>query len=435
MDEKLFETVVTHAKNSGFVYQGSEIYGGLSNTWDFGPLGVELKNNIKQAWWKRFIQESPYNVGIQSAILMNPQVWVASGHVGGFSDPLMDCKNCKTRHRADKLIEDDAQGAVNPGGWSNEEMMTYIREHKIACPDCGSHDFTDIRQFNLMFKTFQGVVEEAKNAIYLRPETAQGMFVNFKNVQRTTRRIFRTREFEQMELEFFTKPGEDKKWYEYYKEFCMNFLTDLGVKSEHLRIREHSKEELSHYSTGTSDIEYHFSFGWGELWGIADRTDFDLTCHQNASKQNMEYFDQEENRKYLPYCIEPAVGVERLFLTFMCDAYEEEQLENDTRVVLHLHPFLAPVKACIMPLSKKLNEQAMDIFHKLAPTCACEFDDAGSIGKRYRRQDAIGTPFCVTVDFETAEDQCVTVRDRDTMKQERVRIDDLVSYIEEKIKF
>lgn len=457
MNEKLFETVVTHAKNSGFVYQGSEIYGGLSNTWDFGPLGVAFKDNIKQAWWQKFIQESPYNVGIQSAILMNPQVWVASGHVGGFSDPLMDCKNCKTRHRADKLIEDDSHGEVNPGGWSNEAMMDYIKKHKIACPDCGSHDFTDIRQFNLMFKTFQGVVEDAKNAIYLRPETAQGMFVNFKNVQRTTRRklpfgigqvgksfrneitpgnfIFRTREFEQMELEFFTKPGEDMKWYEYYKEFCMKFLTDLGVRKENLRIREHTQKELSHYSTGTSDIEYNFSFGWGEVWGIADRTDFDLKCHQTASKQNLEYFDQEENRKYLPYCIEPAVGVERLFLTFMCDAYEEQQLENDSRIVLHLHPFLAPIKACIMPLSKKLNDQAMQVFHQLAPSCACEFDDAGSIGKRYRRQDAIGTPFCITVDFETENDNCVTVRDRDTMEQVRVNLNELTKYIEKRIKF
>lgn len=455
MNEKLFETVVAHAKNSGFVYQGSEIYGGLSNTWDFGPLGVELKENIKKAWWRKFIQESPHNVGIQSAILMNPQVWVASGHVGGFSDPLMDCKNCNTRHRADKLIEDHSNNEVNPSGWENEQMMKYIQEHKIACPDCGSHDFTDIRQFNLMFKTFQGVVEDAKSSIYLRPETAQGMFVNFKNIQRTMRRklpfgigqigksfrneitpgnfIFRTREFEQMELEFFTKPGDDLKWYEYYKSYCMEFLLSLGIRQENLRLREHEEDELSHYSKGTSDIEYKFSFGWGELWGIADRTDFDLQCHQTVSKQSLEYFDQESGEKFLPYCIEPSVGVERLMLAIMCDAYEEEVLENDTRIVMRLHPYLAPIKACIMPLSKKLSDDAMNIFHKLAPICTCEFDEAGSIGKRYRRQDAIGTPFCITVDFETANDECVTVRHRDTMEQERVRIQDLVAYIEEKI--
>lgn len=457
MNEKLFETIVAHAKNSGFVYQGSEIYGGLSNTWDFGPLGVELKENIKKAWWKKFIQESPYNVGIQSAILMNPKVWVASGHVGGFSDPLMDCKQCKTRHRADKLIEDHSNNAVNPGGWSNEELLNYIKEHNIACPNCGAHDFTDIRQFNLMFKTFQGVLEDAKNTIYLRPETAQGMFVNFKNVQRTMRRklpfgigqigksfrneitpgqfIFRTREFEQMELEFFTRPGEDLKWYEYYQNYCMNFLTSLGVNPEHLRIREHAKEELAHYSVGTSDIEYKFDFGWGELWGISDRTDYDLNCHQTTSKQNLEYFDQETNEKFLPYCIEPAVGVERLMLAFMYDAYEEEQLENDSRIVMKFHPFLAPIKACIMPLSKKLSDSAMDVFAQLSKVCTCEFDDAGSIGKRYRRQDAIGTPFCVTVDFETEKDQCVTVRHRDTMEQERVPLSELSAYIEEKIKF
>ncbi|MEG2384070.1 MAG: glycine--tRNA ligase, partial [Erysipelotrichaceae bacterium] len=453
----LFETVVAHAKNSGFVYQGSEIYGGLSNTWDFGPLGVELKNNIKNAWWKKFIQESPNNVGVQSAILMNPQVWVASGHVGNFSDPLMDCKNCQTRHRADKLIEDFSKGEVNPGGWSNEKMMQYITENKIACPACGSHDFTDIRHFNLMFKTFQGVVEDSKNAIYLRPETAQGIFVNFKNVQRTTRRklpfgigqigksfrneitpgnfIFRTREFEQMELEFFTKPGEDMKWYEYYKDFCMNFLKNLGIREENLRIREHDAEELSHYSTGTSDIEYSFSFGWGELWGIADRTDFDLRCHQDTSKQNLEYHDPITNENYLPYCIEPSVGVERLILAFLCDSYEEEQLENDTRVVLHLHPYLAPVKVAILPLNKKLSEQAMEIFSLVSGIGNCEFDETGSIGKRYRRQDAIGTPFCVTVDFESEQDHMVTIRYRDSMKQERIKVEELNDFLEKQMKF
>ena len=457
MNEKSFETVVSHCKNSGFVYQGSEIYGGLSNTWDYGPLGVELKNNVKRAWWKKFVQESPYNVGLQSAILMNPQVWVASGHVGNFSDPLMDCKNCKTRHRADKLIEDFSNGEVNPGGWSNEKMMDYIVSHKIACPDCGSHDFTDIRQFNLMFKTFQGVVEDAKNAIYLRPETAQGIFVNFKNVQRTTRRklpfgigqigksfrneitpgnfIFRTREFEQMELEFFTRPGEDMKWYEYYKNYCKEFLIALGIKEAHLRLREHDKEELSHYSTGTSDIEYLFSFGWGEIWGIADRTDFDLRCHQETSKQNLEYRDPLTNESFLPYCIEPSVGVERLFLAFLCDAYEEEQLEKDTRIVLHLHPALAPVKAAVLPLSKQLSEKAMEVFHLISGIGNCEFDETQNIGKRYRRQDAIGTPFCVTVDFETEKDGCVTVRERDSMKQERIPLTELKSYLEAKIAF
>ena len=458
MNEKKFETVVSHMKNSGFAFQGSEIYGGLSNTWDFGPLGVELKRNIKQAWWQKFIQENPYNVGIQSAILMNPKVWVASGHVGGFSDPLMDCKNCKTRHRADKLIEDFSCGSVNPGGWSNEELKAYIVENKIACPDCGSHDFTDIRQFNLMFKTFQGVVEDAKSAIYLRPETAQGMFVNFKNVQRTMRRklpfgigqigksfrneitpgnfIFRTREFEQMELEFFCKPGTDLEWYEYYKDYCMNFLVKLGVKKENLRLREHDKEELSHYSKGTSDIEYNFSFGWGELWGIADRTDFDLKCHQETSKQNLEYRDPVTNEQYLAYCIEPSVGVERMMLAFLCDAYDEEVInEKDKRIVLHLHPFLAPIKACILPLSKQLSEKAMEVFAKLSPEFACEYDEAGSIGKRYRRQDAIGTPFCVTVDFETENDNCVTVRDRDTMEQVRVPLDEVNAYIQKKLKF
>lgn len=456
--EKLFDTVVAHAKNSGFVYQGSEIYGGLANTWDFGPLGVELKENIKKAWWRRFIQESPYNVGIQSAILMNPSVWVASGHVGGFSDPLMDCKECKSRFRADQLIEEATNGEVSVEGWSNEAMMEYINEHHIACPKCGKHNFTDIRQFNLMFKTFQGILEDSKNTIYLRPETAQGMFVNFKNVQRSMRKklpfgigqigksfrneitpgnfIFRTREFEQMELEFFCQPGTDLEWYEYYKNYCMKFLTDLGVDPEHLRFRDHTPEELAFYSKGTCDIEYNFhsQIGWGELWGIADRTDYDLKQHQEASKKSLEYLDPTTNEKYLPYCVEPAVGVERLMLAFLCDTYDEEELENDTRIVMHLHPFLAPIKACITPLSKKLSEKGMEVFQMLAPVANCDYDDAGSIGKRYRRNDAIGTPFCITVDFETEQDNCVTVRERDTMKQERVNLNDLVSYIEERIK-
>ena len=458
MAEFKFEDIVSYAKTNGFVYQGSEIYGGLSNTWDFGPLGVELKNNIKKAWWQKFVQESPYNTGIQSAILMNPKVWEASGHLGGFSDPLMDCKQCKTRHRADKLIEDATNGGVSPEGWSNEEMMQYIKDNHIACPDCGAHDFTDIRQFNLMFKTFQGVLEDAKNAIYLRPETAQGMFVNFKNVQRTTRKklpfgicqfgksfrneitpgqfIFRTREFEQMEMEFFCQPGEDMKWYEYWKDYCMNWIISLGGKKENFRMREHSPEELSFYSKGTCDIEYNFPFGWGELWGIADRTDYDLGRHVEVSKVDLTYFDQEKNEKYLPYCVEPAVGVERLFLMFLCDALEVEQLdENDSRQVLRLHPALAPYKACILPLSKKLNPQAEEVFAKLSKKFMIEYDDAGSIGKRYRRQDAIGTPFCVTVDFETANDGCVTVRDRDTMKQERMPIDEVAAFIESKLEF
>ncbi len=459
VSEKTFEMIVSHMKNSGFVFQGSEIYGGLSNTWDFGPLGVEFKDNVKKAWWKRFIQEDVNNVGLQSAILMNPKVWEASGHVGGFSDPLMDCKQCKTRHRADQLIEHASGGEVNPGGWSNEEMTAYIREHHIACPNCGAHDFTDIRQFNLMFKTFQGVVEDAKSTIYLRPETAQGMFVNFKNVQRSMRKklpfgigqigksfrneitpgnfIFRTREFEQMELEFFTAPGEDLKWYEYYKQYCLQFLEDLGIDRAHLRLREHSQEELAHYSNGTSDIEYNFGnpIGWGELWGIADRTDYDLKAHMNTSKQSLEYFDQESGEKFVPYCIEPSVGVERMMLALMFEAYEEEQLEKDTRVVLHLHPYLAPIKACVLPLSKKLREEAMDIYHQLSKIVNCEYDEAGSIGKRYRRQDAIGTPFCVTVDFESAQDGCVTIRHRDSMEQVRMPIASLNAYIAEQIRF
>ncbi len=418
MNEKTFNDVVAHMKNSGFVYQGSEIYGGLANTWDFGPLGVELKNNIKNAWWKRFIQESVHNVGIQSAILMNPNVWVASGHVGGFSDPLMDCKACKSRFRADQLIEETTNGEVNPAGMSNEEMETFIRERGIACPKCGAHDFTSIRQFNLMFKTFQGVLEDAKSTIYLRPETAQGIFVNFKNVQRTMRKklpfgvgqigksfrneitpgnfIFRTREFEQMELEFFCKPGTDLEWFEYYCNACVGFLKDLGLKEENIRLRAHEQEELAHYSNGTSDIEYNFAhpIGWGELWGIADRTDFDLKAHQDTSKQSLEYFDQETNEKYIPYVIEPSVGVERLLLAVMCEAYTEEKVgENDTRLVLKLHPNLAPYKAAVLPLSKKLSEEAMDVFALLAKNFSTTFDDAQSIGKRYRRQDSIGTPY------------------------------------------
>ena len=456
MDIK-FETIVNHAKSSGFVYQGSEIYGGLANTWDFGPLGTLLKENIKNAWRQKFIQKSSHNVEIQSAILMNPKVWHASGHLATFSDPLMDCKKCKTRHRADKLIDAFMEGKVNASTMTQTEMQMFIKENNIGCPNCGAHDFTDIRQFNLMFKTFQGVVEDAKNAIYLRPETAQGMFVNFKNVQRTSRKkvpfgigqigksfrneitpgnfIFRTREFEQMELEFFCKPGTDMEWYGYWKDFCMNWLTSLNVKAENLQLREHDPEELSHYSTGTSDIEYRFPWGFDEIWGIADRTDYDLKQHQSHSGSNMEYLDPATNERYIPYCVEPAVGIERLFLTFLTDAYEEEVLEKDTRVVLHLHPYLAPYKACIMPLSKQLSDQADTIYRQLAKSFMVEYDEAGSIGKRYRRQDAIGTPFCITVDFDTVNDQKVTVRHRDTMNQERVAITDLTEYIKQAVQF
>lgn len=459
MNEKTFNDVVAHMKSTGFVYQGSEIYGGLANTWDFGPLGIELKNNIKNAWWKRFIQEDPNNVGLQSAILMNPNVWVASGHVGGFSDPLMDCKECKSRFRADQLIEEATNHEVNCSKMTNEEMEDYIANHDIVCPKCGAKNFTGIRQFNLMFKTFQGVLEDAKSTIYLRPETAQGIFVNFKNVQRTMRKklpfgigqigksfrneitpgnfIFRTREFEQMELEFFCKPGTNLEWFEYYCNACVQFLKDLGLSEENIRLRAHDPEELAHYSNGTSDIEYNFSepIGWGELWGIADRTDFDLKAHQTTSKQSLEYFDQETNSKYIPYVIEPSVGVERLILAVMCEAYEMQQLENDERLVLHLHPYLAPYKVAVLPLSKKLNDQASKVFSDLASEFTCTYDDAQSIGKRYRRQDSIGTPFCITVDFETEKDNCVTVRDRDTMEQERVALSELKDYIEQRIKF
>ena len=458
MNEKTFNDVVNHMKTSGFVYQGSEIYGGLANTWDFGPLGIELKNNIKNAWWKRFIQESEHNVGLQSAILMNPNVWVASGHVGGFSDPLMDCKECKSRFRADQLIEEASNHTVNCGGMSNEDMENYIAEHEITCPKCGAKNFTNIRQFNLMFKTFQGVTEDAKAEIYLRPETAQGIFVNFKNVMRTTRKklpmgiaqvgkafrneitpgnfTFRTREFEQMELEFFCKPGTDLEWHEYWKKFCEDWLLGLGMKKENIRLRDHSPEELVFYSKATTDIEYAFPFGWGELWGIADRTDYDLTQHMNHSKQDLSYQDPETNEKYVPYVIEPSLGADRVVLAFLCNAYDEEEMaEGDTRVVLHLHPALAPYKVAVLPLSKKLSDKAEEVYGKLAKKFMCDYDAAGSIGKRYRREDEIGTPYCVTVDFDTLEDESVTVRDRDTMEQVRIKIDDLEAWIAEKIEF
>ena len=453
--EKTLDKIVALCKGRGFVYPGSEIYGGLANTWDYGPLGVELKTNIKNAWRKKFIQENKYNVGLDSAILMNPQTWVASGHVGGFSDPLMDCKDCKTRHRADKLIEDNGGDA---NGWTNEQMMTYIREHGIKCPNCGSTNFTDIRQFNLMFKTFQGVTEDRKNEIYLRPETAQGIFVNFANIQRTSRKkvpfgvaqvgksfrneitpgqfIFRVREFEQMELEFFCKPGTDLEWFQYWRSYCKNFLLSLGLKEENIRLRDHSPEELCFYSKATTDFEFMFPFGWGELWGVADRTDYDLTQHQKTSGKSLEYFDPETNEKYIPYVIEPSLGVERLFLAVVCDAYDEEQLEDGTsRTVMHLHPALAPVKAAVLPLSKKLSEKAGELHDELAKYFNVDFDDAGAIGKRYRRQDEIGTPFCITYDFDTETDGCVTVRERDSMQQVRIPLTEVKAYIEERIFF
>ncbi len=459
--KKSMDTIVALAKGRGFVYPGSEIYGGLANSWDYGPLGVELKNNIKKAWLKKFVQESPYNVGLDSAILMNPETWVASGHLGGFSDPLMDCRSCKTRHRADKLIEDYvAENGLNdnPAAMSDEEMMQYIKDKGIACPNCGSHDFTDIRKFNLMFKTFQGVTEDSSSTLYLRPETAQGIFVNFKNIARTTRKkipfgvaqvgksfrneitpgnfIFRIREFEQMELEFFCKPGTDLYWFEYWRGFCKKWLLDLGMNEEHLRLRDHDKDELCFYSKATTDFEFLFPFGWGELWGVADRTDYDLTQHANHSGQPMEYFDPETNEKYIPYVIEPSLGADRVLLAFLCDAYDEEEDEKgDTRVVLRLHPALAPFKAAVLPLSKKLSEKATEVFSDLSADFMVDFDDAGSIGKRYRRQDEIGTPICITYDFDSLEDNCVTVRDRDTMEQKRIPVSELKAYIAESVKF
>lgn len=455
-DQKSMDKIVNLCKSRGFVYPGSEIYGGLANSWDYGPLGVELKNNIKRAWWQKFVQESPYNVGLDASIIMNPETWVASGHLGGFSDPLMDCKACKTRHRADNLIE--AFDGTNPAGWSNQEMMDYIREKGITCPNCGKADFTDIRQFNLMFKTFQGVTEDSKSELYLRPETAQGIFVNFANIQRTSRKkvpfgvgqigksfrneitpgnfIFRVREFEQMELEFFCKPGTDLEWFQYWRSYCKNFLLTLGLKEENLRLRDHDPEELCFYSKATTDFEYLFPFGWGELWGVADRTDYDLTQHMNHSGKSLEYFDPEDNTKYIPYVIEPSLGVERLFLSIVTQAYDEEVVDaekNDTRVVMHLHPALAPYQAAVLPLSKKLSEKAQEVYQMLCKNFSVDFDETGSIGKRYRRQDEIGTPFCITYDFDTLEkDNCVTVRDRDTMEQVRMPIDELEAYLKEK---
>ncbi|MBQ0078722.1 MAG: glycine--tRNA ligase [Eubacterium sp.] len=464
--EVTMEKLTALAKNRGFIFPGSEIYGGLANTWDYGPLGVELKNNIKDAWRRKFVQESKYNVGLDAAILMNPQTWVASGHVGGFSDPLIDCKACKSRFRADHLIEGYMkEHGVEEGpvdGWSNEQLEGYIAEKEIVCPDCGKRDFTGIRQFNLMFKTFQGVTEDSKAEIYLRPETAQGIFVNFKSVQRTSRKkvpfgiaqvgksfrneitpgnfIFRTREFEQMELEFFCKPGTELDWFAYWKDYCANFLKSLGIKEEHIKLRDHDPEELSHYSNATTDIEFLFPFGWGELWGVASRTDFDLTAHQNTSGQDMSYLDPETNEKYIPYVIEPSVGVERMLLAFLVDAYDEEVLtdakgKEDIRTVMRFHPALAPYKAAVLPLSKKLAPIAEPIYEELIKYFPVDYDAAGSIGKRYRREDEIGTPFSICVDFDTETDGCVTVRDRDTMEQIRIPVEQVREYIESKLVF
>ena len=457
MEKLTMEKLVAFCKQYGYVFQGSEIYGGLANTWDYGSLGVLLKNNIKNAWMKKFIQEDINCVGLDSAILMNPKTWEASGHIATFSDPLIDCKKCKTRHRADKLVE--ADGIEDAGGMNHEELMNYIKEHNITCPNCGALDYTDIREFNLMFKTFQGVTEDAKNTVYLRPETAQGIFVDFLNVQRSMRLkvpfgigqvgksfrneitpgnfIFRVREFEQMEMEFFCKPGDELKWHQYYKDYCYNFLLSLGVKKENLRLRDHSKEELSFYSNATTDIEYKFPFGFGELWGIASRTDYDLKRHQEVSGVSQTYLDPETNEKYIPYVIEPSVGVDRMFLTILCDAYEEEMLDNnETREVLHLHPYLAPYKVAVLPLAKKYHsEKAHEVWKGLASKFSCSYDEAGSIGKRYRRCDAIGTPFAITIDDETINNNTVTVRDRDTMEQVVVKLDELENYIKERIEF
>lgn len=459
--EKSMEKIVAMAKNRGFVFPGSEVYGGLANTWDYGPLGVELKNNVKKAWWKKFIQQNPHNVGLDAAILMNPKTWEASGHVGGFSDPLMDCKECKSRFRADKIIEDVLQKNADEtpvDGWAPEKMKSFIEENQVSCPECGAKNFTDIREFNLMFKTFQGVTENSSTQIYLRPETAQGIFVNFKNVQRSSRKkipfgigqigkafrneitpgnfTFRTREFEQMELEFFCKPGTDIEWFHYWSDFCKNWLLNLGLKEESIRMREHGQDELSHYSNATTDIEFRFPFGWGELWGIADRTDFDLKQHRDHSGTEFNYLDPATNEKYIPYCIEPSVGVDRVALAFLVDAYEEEVIsEKDSRVVLRLHPALSPFKAAVLPLTKKLSEEAEKLFNELSKDYMIDYDEAGSIGKRYRRHDEIGTPFCITVDFDTLKDKAVTIRHRDSMDQERVSIDKLKTYLAEKLDF
>ena len=459
--QKTMDKIVALCKTRGFIFPGSEIYGGLANSWDYGPLGVEFKNNVKRAWWKKFVQESRYNVGLDSAIIMNPETWVASGHVGGFSDPLMDCKSCRARHRADKLIEEYAfQNGTddNPAGWSFEEMGKFIAEKGIVCPECGGKEFTDIKKFNLMFKTFVGVTEDSASTVYLRPETAQGIFVNFPSVQRSMRKklpfgvcqigksfrneitpgnfTFRTREFEQMELEFFCKPGTDLEWFAYWKDFCKQWLLDLGMREENLRLRDHDAEELCFYSKATTDFEFLFPFGWGELWGIADRTDYDLGQHRDHSGKDLTFFDQETGEHYIPYVVEPSLGADRVALAFLVDAYDEEELlGGDSRVVLHLHPALAPVKAAVLPLSKKLSDKALELYDELAREFPCDFDETGSIGKRYRREDEIGTPFCITYDFDTENDGCVTVRDRDSMEQVRIPLSEVKAYVSERIKF
>ena len=464
--EKTMEKIINLAKGRGFIFPGSEIYGGLANTWDYGPLGVELKNNVKKAWWQKFVNESPYNTGVDCAILMNPKTWEASGHLGGFSDPLMDCRECHERFRADQIIENFAKEnnieLEKPvDAFSNDEMVEWIKSNSVPCPSCGKHNFTDIRQFNLMFKTFQGVTEDAKNTVYLRPETAQGIFVNFKNVQRTTRKkmpfgigqigksfrneitpgnfTFRTREFEQMELEFFCKPDTDLEWFSYWRGFCRDWLMTLGIKEDNMRLRDHDPAELAFYSKGTTDIEYLFPFGWGELWGIADRTDYDLGRHQEVSGEDLTYFDDETNERYLPYVIEPSLGADRVVLAFLCEAYDEEDIgtaeKPDVRTVMHFHPALAPVKIAVLPLSKKLSEGAEKIYSSLSKHYTCDFDDRGNIGKRYRREDEIGTPFCVTYDFDSENDNAVTVRDRDTMKQERIKIEELDDYFRDRFDF
>ena len=453
---KTMEKIVGLCKSRGFVYPGSEIYGGLANSWDYGPLGVELKNNVKRAWWRSFVQANPHNVGLDSAILMNPRIWVASGHVGGFSDPLMDCRSCKERFRADKLIEEYIGRDEIVDSWGEERMEQYIKDEGLACPSCGSKDFTKIRKFNLMFKTHAGVTEAGANEIYMRPETAQGIFVNFKNVQRTSRRkipfgiaqvgkafrneitpgnfIFRTREFEQMELEFFCAPGTDLEWFDYWKKFCMDWLLGHGLSQESVRMRDHSQEELSHYSSGTSDIEYKFPFGWGELWGIADRTDFDLKSHQEHSGEDMSYFETGSGERYVPYCIEPSVGVDRLVLAMLCEAYDEEEIaEGDVRTVMRFHPAIAPIKLAVLPLSKKLAQEAEEVYRDLSQLYTCDYDEAGSIGKRYRRQDEAGTPFCITYDFDSRDDDSVTIRFRDSMEQQRVPIRELRAYLQDRL--
>ncbi len=459
--EKTMEKIVSLAKRRGIIFPGSEIYGGLANAWDYGPLGVELKNNVKKAWWKKFIQQNPYNTGVDCAILMNPKVWEASGHIGGFSDPLIDCKECKTRHRADQIIEDfnlEKGIEMSVEALNDDQLIDYLKENKVPCPSCGKTNFTDIRKFNLMFKTFQGVTEDSAAEIFLRPETAQGIFVNFKNVQRTTRKkipfgigqigksfrneitpgnfIFRTREFEQMELEFFCEPGKDIEWFNYWKNFCYQWLLGLGISDENIKMRDHDPEELSHYSNATTDFEYKFPFGWGELWGIADRTDFDLKQHAEYSGEDMTYFDPVTNEKYVPYCIEPSLGVERMLLAFLCEAYEEEDLgDNDSRIVMKFSNQLAPYKAAVLPLSKKLGDKAGEVFETISAVYNCEYDETGSIGKRYRRHDEIGTPYCFTYDFDSLEDNCVTVRHRDTMEQERIPIEKVVEFLDDKMKY